>query len=154
GHRARRPAPSGRAGTRSPRQCRRQPTRRSGPRGSSGSGRAAGRDGCHAGAAQEAGKEEPLPASHKCVPIIGRRGDTSMQHTSLVVSLAAVLGVASLQAQSNNIVEGPKPAPAAKPEISLEMRGDIYMARKMYREAIDTFRASPMPDPVLLNKTG
>jgi tetratricopeptide (TPR) repeat protein len=34
------------------------------------------------------------------------------------------------------------------------MRGDIYMARKMYREAIDTFRTGPPRDPVLFNKTG
>jgi tetratricopeptide (TPR) repeat protein len=77
-----------------------------------------------------------------------------MQHTSLAVSLAAILGAAGLQAQSNNLVEGSRPAPTPKPEVSLEMRGDIYMARKMYREAIDIFRTSPMPDPVLLNKTG
>src|SRR5262249_41061677 len=37
---------------------------------------------------------------------------------------------------------------------SPEMRGDIYMARKMYREAIDTFRSGSPKDPVLLNKTG
>jgi tetratricopeptide (TPR) repeat protein len=34
------------------------------------------------------------------------------------------------------------------------MRGDIYMARKMYREAIDTFRTGPAKDPILMNKTG
>ena len=77
-----------------------------------------------------------------------------MQHTSLAFSLAMILGAAGAQAQSNAIVEGPKSAPAAKPEISLEMRGDIFMARKMYREAIDTFRSTGKPDPVLLNKTG
>ena len=35
-----------------------------------------------------------------------------------------------------------------------ETRGDIYMARKMYREAIDTFREGSAKDPVLLNKIG
>ena len=77
-----------------------------------------------------------------------------MQHASLAVSLAMILGASGLKAQANAIVEGPKPTPAAKPEISLEMRGDIFMARKMYREAIETFRSAPMPDAVLLNKTG
>lgn len=41
-----------------------------------------------------------------------------------------------------------------KPALSIETRGDIYMARKMYREAIDTFREGSPKDPVLLNKIG
>jgi tetratricopeptide (TPR) repeat protein len=73
--------------------------------------------------------------------------------------LAACLGTASLCAQSNSIVHGTRPpAPAAtqpeKAELSPEMRGDIYMARKMYREAIETFREGSPKDPVLLNKIG
>jgi tetratricopeptide (TPR) repeat protein len=40
------------------------------------------------------------------------------------------------------------------PQLSPEMRGDIFMARKMYREAIDAFRAGSPNDPVLWNKTG
>ena len=35
-----------------------------------------------------------------------------------------------------------------------ELRGDIYMARKMYREAIDTYRIGPSDSPVLANKIG
>ena len=46
------------------------------------------------------------------------------------------------------------PPPVSKPELSPEMRGDILMARKMYREAIDTFRQGSPKDPVLLNKIG
>jgi tetratricopeptide (TPR) repeat protein len=42
----------------------------------------------------------------------------------------------------------------AKPVLSAETRGDIYMARKMYREAIESFREGSPKDPVLLNKTG
>src|SRR5947209_5853420 len=41
-----------------------------------------------------------------------------------------------------------------KPVLTPETRGDIFMARKMYREAIDTFREGPAQDPVLLNKIG
>lgn len=41
-----------------------------------------------------------------------------------------------------------------KPPLSIETRGDIFMARKMYREAIDTFREGSARDPVLLNKIG
>jgi tetratricopeptide (TPR) repeat protein len=42
----------------------------------------------------------------------------------------------------------------AKPALSPETRGDIYMARKMYREAIEAFREGSPKDAVLLNKTG
>ena len=40
-----------------------------------------------------------------------------------------------------------------KPVLTPETRGDIYMARKMYREAIDTFREVP-ENAVMLNKIG
>jgi len=46
------------------------------------------------------------------------------------------------------------PAQPPKPQLSPEMRGDIFMARKMYREAVETFREGSAKDPVLLNKTG
>ena len=44
--------------------------------------------------------------------------------------------------------------PVLKPVLTIETRGDIFMARKMYREAIDTFREGSAKDPVLLNKIG
>jgi len=46
------------------------------------------------------------------------------------------------------------PAQAEKPQLSPEMRGDIYMARKMYREAIEAFHEGSTKDPILWNKTG
>jgi tetratricopeptide (TPR) repeat protein len=46
------------------------------------------------------------------------------------------------------------PTEAPKPVLTPETRGDIYMARKMYREAIDTFREGSQKNPVLLNKIG
>jgi tetratricopeptide (TPR) repeat protein len=55
----------------------------------------------------------------------------------------------------------PKPtqAPAVQPQkpapiISPEMRGDILMARKMYREAAEAYKEGPKDSAVLLNKTG
>jgi len=55
----------------------------------------------------------------------------------------------------------PKPGqpPAAQPQkpapvISPEMRGDILMARKMYREAAEAYKEGPRDSAVLLNKTG
>jgi len=46
------------------------------------------------------------------------------------------------------------PPQAPKVQLSPEMRGDIFMARKQYLEAIETFREGPAKDPVLLNKIG
>jgi len=40
------------------------------------------------------------------------------------------------------------------PAISVEMRADIMMARKMYREAIDFYLQAPQDSPVVLNKIG
>ena len=41
-----------------------------------------------------------------------------------------------------------------KPILSAESRGDIFMARKMYREAIEAFSEGSPKDAVLRNKTG
>jgi tetratricopeptide (TPR) repeat protein len=40
------------------------------------------------------------------------------------------------------------------PFLTTEMRGDIYMARKMYREAIDMYREGPSDSAVVANKIG
>ena len=45
-------------------------------------------------------------------------------------------------------------AQAPNPPLSVEARGDIFMARKMYREAIDVFREDKTKNPVILNKIG
>ncbi|MCX6610816.1 MAG: tetratricopeptide repeat protein [Acidobacteria bacterium] len=44
--------------------------------------------------------------------------------------------------------------PAAKPELSSEMRGDIYMARKMFREAVEMYQSMPADSPITWNKVG
>ncbi len=41
-----------------------------------------------------------------------------------------------------------------RPVLTPEIRGDIYMARKMYREAIDAYREGPPDSPLLANKIG
>jgi len=46
-----------------------------------------------------------------------------------------------------------KPADPPKP-VTVEMRGDIFMAKKMYREAIETYKTGPADSAVLANKTG
>src|SRR5258708_6483793 len=45
------------------------------------------------------------------------------------------------------------PAAAAKP-LSPETRGDILMARKMYREAVDVYKEAPLDSAVIWNKLG
>lgn len=49
-----------------------------------------------------------------------------------------------------------RPTSTADPArvVSPEMRGDILMARKMYREAADAYRAGPADSAVIINKTG
>ena len=48
----------------------------------------------------------------------------------------------------------PPAAQQAPPQLTLEARGDIFMARKMYREAIETYQQGSPKDPILLNKIG
>jgi tetratricopeptide (TPR) repeat protein len=55
----------------------------------------------------------------------------------------------------NTRLVAPVPSDAAKPSaLSAEQRGDIFMARKMYREALEAFAEGPPKDPVLRNKMG
>src|SRR5579872_3518548 len=76
------------------------------------------------------------------------------------VLLLAGLGSAGVFAQSQGsaMLDTPKQltSPATPPPVpvSLEMRGDIFMARKQYREAIETYQQGPTKDPVLRNKIG
>ena len=74
----------------------------------------------------------------------------------------AVAGLASRPGRAVRQRRAPAPpellsrASGARPAATLtpEMRGDIFMARKMYREAIDIYQASSSRNPVLWNKTG
>ena len=56
-----------------------------------------------------------------------------------------------------NVPDSPRMV-AAKPDISPvisnELRGDVYMARKMYREAIAAYKTGPRNSPVVWNKIG
>lgn len=48
-------------------------------------------------------------------------------------------------------------SPGTQPSGNLvtpEMRGDIFMARKMFREAVETYKEGPADSAVLMNKTG
>jgi tetratricopeptide (TPR) repeat protein len=54
---------------------------------------------------------------------------------------------------AQNASNTPPPAPPARPLLSAQERGDIFMARKMYREAIDTYKEAP-ETAILMNKIG
>ena len=77
---------------------------------------------------------------------------------SLILSTALVpCGWAFQVAPTAAALTNPAPvvsAPTPKAEISPEMRGDIYMARKMYREAIDVYKPLAAKSSVMANKTG
>src|ERR1039457_5031130 len=77
------------------------------------------------------------------------------------VTLAACFCAALAFAQTdtpppNSLVDGNRAAQVEAPKTSLtaEDRGDIFMARKMYSEAIEAFSKGSPKDPVLRNKLG
>ena len=76
---------------------------------------------------------------------------------ALAFALAG-LGFASQQAPPGAAPVGPgaqaETPPQSPTALPPETRGDIFMVRKMYREAIEAFAEGPKNDPVLLNKTG
>ena len=81
----------------------------------------------------------------------------------LAVVVAAVLSGGCLFAQAGNAIPGagktpgsspPQIAAPDKPVVTPELRGDIFMAKKQYREAIEAFHQGSPNDPVLCNKSG
>ena len=54
---------------------------------------------------------------------------------------------------AQNASNTPLPSSPARPLLSAQERGDILMARKMYREAIDTYKEAP-ETAILMNKMG
>ena len=59
-----------------------------------------------------------------------------MSHLSFIL----ILAWQGLPTQNASDVTPPA---VVRPQLTSEQRGDIYMARKMYREAIDTYKESP-----------
>jgi tetratricopeptide (TPR) repeat protein len=59
-----------------------------------------------------------------------------------------------LGSAQNSLIDRTSPRPIPTTSLTPEARGDIYMARKMYREAIDMFRSEPNKTAVLYNKIG
>lgn len=57
-----------------------------------------------------------------------------------------------LRAESRAGQASPVPKPGNL--VTPELRGDIFMAKKMYREAVEAYKEGPTNSAVLLNKTG
>jgi len=71
---------------------------------------------------------------------------------SLCLAASALL---CAQQQTNDSLRAATPdAASAKPNLTHEQRGDIFMARKMYREAVDVYREGPRASAILANKIG
>ena len=60
--------------------------------------------------------------------------------------------VSGLRADASTTTAMPQPPPP--PLVSSETRGDIFMAKKMYREAIEEYKDCPPDSAVIMNKTG
>jgi len=79
---------------------------------------------------------------------------------NLVVLFAACLagGTASAQdaqpAPDSQLAAKPAVSQPANPPLTPEARGDVFMARKMYREAIDSYEQAPQNSAVVWNKMG
>jgi tetratricopeptide (TPR) repeat protein len=76
-----------------------------------------------------------------------------------VVSLLASLAFQAAPARPVEVADGlvppsPRTVAANNPNLSDETRGDIMMARKMYREAIDFYKLGAEKNAVLANKAG
>ena len=69
--------------------------------------------------------------------------------------LLALAFITTSLAQIPSGLRTPTPPPVeSKQEITPELRGDIMVARKMYREAIDFYKPGAEKNPVMANKTG
>ena len=73
----------------------------------------------------------------------------------MTLAFASAAPLLSAQSSLLDSTRQPRPAtPEVKTEITPEVRGDIFMARKMYRDAIDVYRQCPANSPVTWNKIG
>jgi tetratricopeptide (TPR) repeat protein len=71
-----------------------------------------------------------------------------------VTTFFATTGLAFQGPAQNGFRPIDKNVSPPSPNLSPERRGDILMARKMYREAIDTYREGPRDSAVIANKIG
>src|SRR5581483_11014446 len=72
---------------------------------------------------------------------------------AMLVALTASCLCALAQA-GGSLLDATAPRPAPSSVLSAEARGDIMMARKMYREALEAFQSEPHKTAVIYNKMG
>lgn len=77
---------------------------------------------------------------------------------ALCIAMVSLAGPARSRGQNglrdeSTAIQQPSSATKSTEPISPEMRGDIFMARKMYREAAEAYKEGPKDSAVLLNKT-
>ncbi len=78
-----------------------------------------------------------------------------MLSTIIRIALASGVAYAAVSAQSSDsLVDRTQSRPTPNLNLTPEARGDIMMARKMYREAIEAFQQEPKKTAVLYNKIG
>lgn len=77
---------------------------------------------------------------------------------NLVVFLAAcIISGPAFAQDTRSALDAPQPAAKPVPpipKISPEERGDVFMARKMYREAIEAYQQAPQDTAAIWNKQG
>jgi tetratricopeptide (TPR) repeat protein len=72
----------------------------------------------------------------------------------LKIALCFFLALSALPLAARQPQDAAAPAQQPKPQLTPEMRGDILMARRMYREAIEAYQSANPPTAVILNKIG
>jgi tetratricopeptide (TPR) repeat protein len=77
----------------------------------------------------------------------------SVRRYALVAAMAAALNAQQTTAARVDTPPAAAPPAAVKP-LTPEMRGDILMARKAYREAVEMYQKAPQNSAVVLNKIG
>lgn len=78
----------------------------------------------------------------------------SSRHFGLPLLFALVPALAQAQALLDKPTSSTPPKPPESTVLNPERRGDIMMARKMYREAIESYREGPLDSAVIWNKIG
>src|SRR5262249_38587071 len=73
---------------------------------------------------------------------------------SITLVPIALLTLQLATAQTTAGLRTPVRPPEPRQEVTPELRGDIMMARKMYREAVDFYKVGADKSPTLANKTG
>ena len=77
-----------------------------------------------------------------------------MSFVSLLVLGAGLAFQAPPTVQTSDGFRTSSPNTPANPALTPELRGDIMMARKMFREAIDFYKPGAEKSAILANKTG